>query len=383
MRRITVAVICGVALVLNWSWAAAAGNNRPVATLGRAAVAPFWDPNGNIELSDKVVVGTNHDGRLEIVFRNNLGSVYHEWQTGGGWASAFLNGVIQGDPAVINNQDGRLEVFGRGGDNAIWHAWQTSPDGGWHDGWIPLGCGQSGSDPAVGRNADGRLEVFYCGFDGLIYHTAQTVANGGWSGACDPLPGCCFVGNPAVGSNPDGRLEVFALRADGTIFHQWQTDLADDWNGVWFPLPGAAFAGNIVVGNNADGRLEVFSRSVNNCIFHAWQQPQGGWHDWTILCAPVLGDAAVINTADNRLGAFMHADVTNFILQASQNAPNGDWTGCSPLGDGRIASTPAVGRNADGRLELFIYQYDNNGIPVLRHSWQFWANGPWSGWADM
>ena len=39
---------------------------------------------------------------------------------------------------VGRNADGRLEVFARGADGGIWHKWQTAPNNGW-SGWASLG----------------------------------------------------------------------------------------------------------------------------------------------------------------------------------------------------------------------------------------------------
>jgi hypothetical protein len=47
----------------------------------------------------------------------------------GGWVDRLTVG---------SNADGRLEVFARGADGAVWNNWQTAPNNGW-SGWNSLG----------------------------------------------------------------------------------------------------------------------------------------------------------------------------------------------------------------------------------------------------
>jgi len=55
---------------------------------------------------------------------------------------------------------------------------------------------------------------------------------------------------------------------------------------------------------------------------------------------------------------------------------HGGWSGWYSLG-GVLTSDPAVGRNADGRLEVFVTGTDG----ALWRKWQVTPNGSWSGWA--
>jgi hypothetical protein len=84
------------------------------------------------------------------------------------------------------------------------------------------------------------------------------------------------------------------------------------------------------VGVNADGRLEAFLIGTDGLLWHIWQlTPNAGWGAWTSLDAPsnVTGDV----------------------------------------------NYPAVGRNADGRLEVFVVGTDN----ALWHTWQLSPGGAW------
>lgn len=67
-------------------------------------------------------------------------ALWHKAQTtpGGGWSDwTSLGGWIE-KLDVGRNLDGRLEVLGRGSDNALWHIEMTSVCDGWND-WVCLG----------------------------------------------------------------------------------------------------------------------------------------------------------------------------------------------------------------------------------------------------
>ena len=59
--------------------------------------------------------------------------------------------------------------------------------------------------------------------------------------------------------------------------------------------------------------------------------------------------------------------------------PNGSWSGFFSLG-GSWKGTPAVGRNADGRLEVFV---EGRTDGRLWHNWQLVPNGTWYGWVTL
>lgn len=58
------------------------------------------------------------------------------------------------------------------------------------------------------------------------------------------------------------------------------------------------------------------------------------------------------------------------------------WTGWTSLGGELDGGTPAVGRNADGRLEVFSDGQGASG-PELRHIWQTAPGGAWSAWGGL
>jgi hypothetical protein len=97
-----------------------------------------------------------------------------------------------------------------------------------------------------------------------------------------------------------------------------------------------SLGGNVaqpVVGSNADGRLEVFGIGADGALWHIWQwRPGGDWSEWASFG-----------------GSF------------------------DPAGDTGLIR-PAVGTNADGRLEVFLRGPDGR----LWHTWQLAPNDGWS-----
>jgi hypothetical protein len=160
----------------------------------------------------------------------------------------------------------------------------------------------------------------------------------GWSWLGGPVIG----GRPVAGRNVDGRLEVFGHASGGTgleVAHAWQTAPGAAW-GAWDTLGAPPFGnlGDLALGENGDGRLELFVREglmSSGTAWHLWQQvpPATGWGGWDTLGSPPGGLANVV---------------------------------------------AEVGRNGDGRLEVFALGADG----AVWHVWQQVAGG-WSGWHSL
>ncbi|MFJ3879143.1 hypothetical protein ACIPW5_16935 [Streptomyces sp. NPDC090077] len=246
--------------------------------------------------------------------------------------------------------------------------------------------------PAVGRLPDGRLEVFAKSRRSLrdfkLWHRWQTAPNGSWS--CWEEFGDDFAIEraPVVGQNSDGRLEVFAVKNDNSLYHRWQLP-GGGWS-AWTSLGGQTF-GTPSVAANADGHLELFVLGTDKYVWHRWQvSPSGTWNAaWEQLGGTRLvsnrldqSDIAVGRNADGRIELFGLGEDRR-IYHTWQVRPNDTWIGSwYPLdgfANGDPERMPEVATNADGRLEVFVV--DRNGEPW--HNWQNPHDGAWSGWYSL
>jgi acylphosphatase len=89
------------------------------------------------------------------------------------------------------------------------------------------------------------------------------------------------------------------------------------------------------------------------------------------ISMPVVG-----RNADGRLEVFVQG-TDGALWHIWQTAPNNGWSGWHSLG-GWITQ-PVVANNADGRLEVFVRGSDG----ALWHIWQTAPNGNWSGWHSL
>jgi hypothetical protein len=122
-------------------------------------------------------------------------------------------------------------------------------------------------------------------------------------------------------------------------------------------------------------------------------------NNWTSLGTPgvittnpsgapgtLAANPAVGKNADGRLEAFAWTtgvDAVQDLWHIWQTTPGGAWGSWSSLGLPSIIlgseSIPGVVENQDGRLEVFATDY----IGELWHVWQTAPNGPWSSWASL
>ena len=305
---------------------------------------------------------------------------------------------IAADPIIGRNADGRLEVFAKGDDNSLWHVWQGTANGSWSN-WASLEGSLSsagvegGTVYAIGKNQDGRLEILAYWDDDTIRQVFQTAPNGGWSGwtlfTNSPPPpafGSRRYYNIRIGQNVDGRLEVFVLANDRSIRHCWQTAPNSGWSS-WNRLgsPSIPLKHEFEVAQNRDGRLEVFAVPYNTEeIWNCWQTaPNSGWSEWSSLGGPrqyPLSLGQVGQNQDGRLEVFV-TDAGGQIWHCWQTPPNNVWSSWTsrgtPFPNTRFGA-PTVGRNADGRLEIFIVGPGDD--MSVWHCWQTAPNSGWSNW---
>lgn len=144
----------------------------------------------------------------------------------------------------------------------------------------------------------------------------------------------------AIITNADGRLEVFALGNMGLgneLLHKHQNMPGDsNWSGWdrvgtikgWSPRRRPAVA------LNPDGTLEAFMIANDNTLYHTWQTKQS---------FPAFQDWVSFGTTQ--------------------------WP---------LTSNPALGRNLDGRLNLFLTAF--NGVTY--HQWQISNVDSWNNWTN-
>ncbi|MBE1463547.1 hypothetical protein [Kibdelosporangium phytohabitans] len=313
----------------------------------------------------------------EVVHTGGRWWVSHSgWGQRGVWLAAldFGNGSQQyaveasSDPSgrvvIVSGSDGRQEAFA-GGRDQVWGRYQTTRSGPWSD-WYPLG-GPGSAVLSAARNSDGRLELFASG-EGRVDRRVQSSPNV-WQGWAN-------FGTAAhdltVAQNADGRLEVFASGPVG-VFHRWQTTPGGDWAG-WEPFDGPADS-VIAAGRDASGRLEVIAAAADGTAHRRRQDvPSGGWAAFRAFgTVPGVTDVALNRRPDGALE--LVASGSTGTWRRAQDGPSGTWPEWTGFG-GPPGADVHIGRNADGRMEVFAA----NGT-TFEHRWE---NGSgWSAWENF
>ncbi len=211
----------------------------------------------------------------------------------------------------------------------------------------------------------------------------------------------------AIGQNSDGRLEVFAIGGDGALWHTCQPKPnKGPWSG-WANLgkPGSiSDLGTPVAINNKDGRLEVFATGytagtttyTGGDLWHISQSKpsKGPWATWNNLGTPSksvkINRLGVGRNSDGRLEVFAAGADGGSISSKEgiwhiwqQKPSKGPWSGWARLGKPKGVNTlnnrtAVVGYNSDGRLEIFVTKGS------LWHMYQSKpSKGPWVGWGKM
>lgn len=154
--------------------------------------------------------------------------------------------------------------------------------------------------------------------------------------------------------------------------------LYSDWVVYWDSLGNTSLS-DIQVATNSDGRLEVFGLRADGELWHRWQlRPRSGWSEWESLGG---GNQliAVGRNRDGRLEVFSVAG--DQLWHRWQVRANGGWSDWTTLGSavGGIRQL-AVGKNWDGRLEVFARRQSGEIV----HIWQDRRGaGGWSDWSQL
>ena len=223
------------------------------------------------------------------------------------------------------------------------------------------------SNVAVAMNSDGRLQVFVVGTNNQLYNKVQTATDSStWTGWTSLGGGVKSDTTPAVARNGDGRLQVIVVGTSNQLYYKTQTSPGSStWSSSWTSLGGGLRAGTdpIAIAND-DGRLQVFVVGTNNAVYYKTQTSPNSatWSSsWTSLGGGVKADTspAIARNTDGRLQVFI-VGTNNQLQYRAQTSPNSNtwsssWTSLS--GTLRGGTDPAVIANSDGRLQVFVIGY--------------------------
>jgi tRNA A-37 threonylcarbamoyl transferase component Bud32 len=232
---------------------------------------------------------------------------------------------------------------------------------------------------ATAVNADGTTELVAVAQDGSLMQ--DHFVNGswsGWAGLPGGLPGGQnFTGIPAIGTSADGRLVIFARTTGREVAELWQsTPGSQSWQGP-ATLGTEQISSDPAVVSMPGGHLEVFARLGNGGLGAVSQLSAadlGRWSGWTSL-GGTLGGPPVTAVNGNRLPEIFALAPNGSLMHDPYR--NGSWAGWSALPGGQaFTGVPAVGKNADGRLELFARTKSG----AIEHVWQVpGGSGGWDG----
>ena len=147
----------------------------------------------------------------------------------------------------------------------------------------------------------------------------------------------------------------------GPLSHKSQTSPGSNAWSSWGSLGGTIRSNSDVsLAMNSDGRLQAFVVGTNNALYYRTQSSPNSntWSSsWTSLGGGIKADSspAVAINNDGRLQVFV-VGTNNQLYYKTQSSPNSNtwsssWTSLG--GALRDNSDPVVGKNNDGRLEVF------------------------------
>jgi len=189
----------------------------------------------------------------------------------------------------------------------------------------------------------------------------------------DPIPGDALkfsmVGNPQHGTITPGTVSSFVFYTPNTGFSG--TD---------------SFTYKTTDGQGLDSNIATATITVNatpptaDDVITQTTSGSNVWSGFGTLGGNLLGDPAVARNSDGRLEVFV-IGADHALYHKSQILAGGSsgWTGYSTLG-GNIIGNPVVAQNTDGRLEVFVIGADH----ALLHLSQLTAGSTsWSGFTSL
>ncbi len=216
--------------------------------------------------------------------------------------------------------------------------------------------------------------MFVVGANNQLYYKTQSSPNSNiWSSAWTSLGGGIKADtSPAVARNSDGKLQVFVVGTNNQLQFRAQTTAGSStWSSAWTSLGGGLRASTDPIGiANNDGKLQVFVVGANNQLYYKTQSSPNSniWSSaWTSLGGGIKADTspAVARNSDGKLQVFV-VGANNQLYYKTQSSPNSNiWSSAwTSLGGGlRDNNDPAVVPNADSRLDAFVMASRSTGPP--------------------
>ncbi|WP_018349098.1 PIG-L family deacetylase [Longispora albida] len=306
---------------------------------GQWATATLADPGGLI--APGLAVGTNKDGRLEIIARrlsdDHLISlpqiaVNGAWRTY--WAdmgspNAGSSTASQvGTPTVVSNEDGRMQVFVQNGGGGVSTIYQNSPNSGWSS-WVDLGGTAVLDGLSAVRGPGGRIEVFGS-TPAKILHWYQSSPNGGFV-RNENLPSVRPASAPQATLNSDGRTQIaYREEATGNMVTAFQTVAGGTWSTNVVDIGGHGGVGQ-PASVLASGRIFYFERNRGTGVSMTKQSSaNGGFTSWTDIKGTVLDYPAAVTAYDGQAFVFTIGTDARVYARWQQSpgadVPFGPWT---------------------------------------------------------
>jgi len=278
--------------------------------------------------------------------------------------------------------------------------------------WPPSGGGYSpwGSDPQFAipwwqagmdyTTSKGSTTVRNAPDVSIVADSITVFSNGSWRGfagtsAAAPLwagfmalanEQAAALGKPRVGFANPVLWAIGRGRDCPTCFHDITT--GNNFNSTNPNLYSAVAGYDLCTGwgtpNGQDliDALVGYSAGWGGMMLHTAQSaPNGGFGGWSRLSGAVgLGQIAVGRNADGRLEVFAVDTADHLVWHIWQTSPNGSFGGWSWLRDAKGVGHIAVGSNADGRLEVFA---TDTAAGLVWHTAQGVPNGAFGGWSRI
>ena len=310
---------------------------------------PAWSTNvvtprtDTARAAQRIAVARNTDGKLEVLYTDPSKNLRRARQLSPGSefaANESVNGHLANELVAAENSNGTLQAVMTGTDNTLYEMHQASAGGNWDPRDLLNGStAHKAKRLALARNENGRLETFYIGTNDVLYHTAQMSASSGtWDGQRLLLTGTTTAKRIAVVANeagPPGRLEVVFIGTDDVLYRTVQSSAnTDSWTSRTPLMTSTNKAKELTAAVNQDGRVEVFYIGMNDALYHTWQTTPGGtsWFTEQVLwdTGMTAKQLTAARNSDGRLELFF-VGMNDVIYHIWQDAPNSSWAAPAAL----------------------------------------------------